>query len=62
MGDPINYTTTLILETDKHCGLIDGLAFGYHCIRGEAVIRPAQRYAFHDDLIVGYSGVLAHHG
>ncbi|KRR02333.1 hypothetical protein CQ10_19065 [Bradyrhizobium valentinum] len=27
----------------------------------ETFIRPAQRNTFHDNLIVGYSGVLAHH-
>ncbi len=50
----------LFVETDEHRGLVNRLSFGHDRICGEAFIGPAQRDAFHDDLIVGYSGVLAH--
>src|SRR5579871_707348 len=52
----------LVGETDEGRGFGDGLSFGHDGIGREAVVRPAQRNALHDDLIVRDAGVLAHHG
>src|SRR6187401_3776072 len=52
---------SLIVETDEDRGFGDRLSFGHDRICRKAFIRPTQRNAFHDDLIVRYSGVLAHH-
>jgi hypothetical protein len=48
----------LILETDEYRSFLDRLSFGHDRICRKIVIRPAQRDALHDDLIVGYSRVL----
>ena len=52
----------LTVEADEHRRVFDRLTFGHHRIGGKALIRPSQRDAFHDDLIVGYFRVLTHHG
>lgn len=52
----------LIPEPDEYRGFLDGLSLRHDCVCRKGFIRPAQRDAFHDDLIVGYSRVLAHHG
>src|ERR1700692_654562 len=51
----------LIVETDEHRGFVERLSFGHDRIGREGFIVPAHRDAVHDDLIVGYSGVLTHH-
>jgi diaminopimelate decarboxylase len=48
----------LFTEADEHRGVTDGLPFRYDGIGREALVRPAQRDALHDDLIVGNAGVL----
>ncbi len=58
---PCQLPARLMVETDEHRSLIDRLSFGHDRICREAFIRPAQSDAFHDDLIIGYSGVLTHH-
>jgi hypothetical protein len=52
----------LLFKSDKHRRFLDRLALRHDRVRRKRFIRPAQRDAFHDDLIVGYSRVLAHHG
>ena len=52
----------LIPEPDEYRGFLDGLSLRHDRVCRKGFIRPAQRDAFHDDLIVGYSCVLAHHG
>src|SRR4249919_543780 len=51
----------LIVETDEYRSFIDRLSFGHDRICRKTFIGPAQRDAFHDDLIVGNSRVLTHH-
>ena len=49
----------LVGETDEGRGFGDGLSFGHDGIGRKAVVRPAERDALHDDLIVRYAGMLA---
>jgi hypothetical protein len=49
----------LILETDEYGCFLDRLSLRHDRICRKIFIRPAQRDTFHDDLIVGYSRVLA---
>ena len=51
-----------LIETDEYRSLLNRLPLRHHRVRRKRLIRPAQRGAFHDDLIVGYAGVLTHHG
>src|ERR1700734_2476251 len=50
--------------TKSHKGgrIVDGLALGYDSVRRKTLVRPAERDAFHDHLIVRDSGMLTHHG
>ena len=50
----------LILKPDEHRRFVDRSPFGHNRICGKTFIRPAQRNTFHNDLIVGNTGVFAH--
>src|SRR5262245_58540770 len=52
----------LIGEADEGRGFGDGLSFGHDGIGRKAFVRPAERNALHDDLVIRDAGMLAHHG
>lgn len=57
-----SYRQGSVIESDEHRRVRDAFALGNHRIGRKALVRPTKRDAFHDDLVIGDAGVLAHHG